>query len=365
MLISRSFRLREYFVALLATATAIGLVLALQRVGYTGLSPLLGAVVISAWYGGLGPGMLSLVLSSIIAYRLLPRHGELRADQIDLIRTAVFSVVALLASALHFVTRRARELAEKARDAAERSRVAAEEASAAKTRFLAMVSHELRTPLSPVLMAVATAEQDTSVTGPVRLELETIRRNIALQVRIIDDLLDVVKLTHGKLPLALDDMDLHAAVTTTVRACQKEIEEQHLELRLDLAAADAEIYGDADRLQQIFWNILRNAIKFTPQGGWIAVRTRNEPGGWIVVDVIDNGAGIELSRLPTIFLAFEQGGVDVTRRFGGLGLGLSICRTLAEAHGGTVTAASDGPGKGATFTVRLPLCPVTDQVRRE
>jgi K+-sensing histidine kinase KdpD len=121
-----SHRLREYLVSLLATLAASILVLALGRVGYTGNSPLLGAVVISAWYGGLGPGVVSLVLSSVIAYRLFPRHDS-GIDQIDLLRTAVFSVVALIASALHFVTRRARELAEKSRDAAERARLAAEE----------------------------------------------------------------------------------------------------------------------------------------------------------------------------------------------------------------------------------------------
>lgn len=355
MKIVRTPKVEKYLAALLATAAGAALVLALQRMGYNGLSPLLGAVVVSAWYGGLGPGMLSLVLSSMIAYRLLPRHTALGADNVDVLRTAVFAVVALFASALHFVTRRARELAERARDAAERARTVAEEANAAKSRFLAMVSHELRSPLSPVLMAVAVAESDPTVPARIREELDTIRRNVALQVRLIDDLLDVARISHSKLNLTLADVDLHDPLQATIRSCQDGMQEKHLQLRANLDANSRTVYGDAGRLQQIFWNLLRNAIKFTPDGGWIAVRTYNDLRGWVAVEIADSGIGIEEHRLSVIFTAFEQGGDNISRRFGGLGLGLSICGALAEAHGGMVTADSTGPGKGATFTVRLPL----------
>jgi signal transduction histidine kinase len=357
MSITRRARLLEYAVALVATAAASGLVLALQRMGYTGLSPLLGAVVVSAWYGGIGPGMVSLVLSSMIAYRLLPRHGGLGADNVDLLRTAVFAVVALLASALHFVTRRAREMAERARDAAERARAAAEEASAAKTRFLAMVSHELRNPLSPVLMAVALVESDPVIADRAREELETIRRNVALQVRLIDDLLDVARHSHGKLRLTMMDVNLHDPLQAAISNCQDGVQEKRLELRVRLDATDTVVTGDAGRLQQVFCNLLRNAIKFTPDGGWIAVRSSNDSDGWVAIEVADSGVGIEQNRISRIFMAFEQGGEKMTRRFGGLGLGLSICAALTEAHGGTIAAASEGPGKGATFTVRIPLRP--------
>jgi signal transduction histidine kinase len=105
----------------------------------------------------------------------------------------------------------------------------------------------------------------------------------------------------------------------------------------------------------VFWNLLRNAIKFTPDGGWISVATRNDAEGWIAVEISDNGIGIEPGRISSIFTAFEQGGDHITRTFGGLGLGLSICGALIDAHGGTVTASSEGPGRGATFTVRIPL----------
>jgi signal transduction histidine kinase len=358
MLTTRSSRLQEYLGALLATAIAAGLVLALQQAGYHGLSPLMGAVVVSAWYGGLGPGVVSLVLTSLLAYFLLPRHDTTGPDQADLVRTAVFSAVALLASALHFVTRKAREVAEKAREAAEHARVAAEEASAAKTRFLAMVSHELRNPLSPVLMAVAVAEADPIVAERLKDELDTIRRNVAVQVRLIDDLVDVARIATGKLKFLVMRMDLHDPLKAAIRSCQDGLQDKRLELRTEFNASETFVYGDAGRLQQVFWNLVRNAIKFTPEGGRIVVRTYNESGGWIAVDVSDSGVGIEKSRLSIIFTAFEQGGDSVTSTFGGLGLGLAICGALTDAHGGTVTAASEGPGKGATFTVRIPLRPV-------
>jgi signal transduction histidine kinase len=217
-----------------------------------------------------------------------------------------------------------------------------------------MVSHELRTPLSPVLMAVAAAESDPVVAGRVQRELETIRRNVALQVRLIDDLLDIAKVAHGKLPLNLVKLNLHDPLNAAINSCSGGLQDKKLSLRQDFAAAKHCVYGDADRLQQVFWNLLRNAIKFTPEGGWIAVRTFNQLD-WLIVEVADNGQGIEKHRLGTIFTAFEQGDEEVTRRFGGLGLGLSICSALVNAHDSTISAQSDGPGKGAVFTVRLPV----------
>lgn len=347
----RSSKLREYVTALAATAIAAGLVLALQKLGYHGLSPLLAAVVVSGWYGGLGPGMLSLVMTSVLAIYLLPRQDAAGRDQADLLRTAVFAAVALLATALHFVTRRAREVAERARDAAE-------QASAAKTRFLAMVSHELRNPLSPVLMAVKMAEADPIVAERAKEELETIRRNVAIQVRLIDDLVDVARIATGKLKFLVTRVDLHDPLKAAIRSCQDGLQDKRLELRTDFGATQSSVYADAGRLQQVFWNLLRNAIKFTPEGGWISVRTYNDAAGWITVEVADNGVGIEPSRLSVIFNAFEQGDQTVSTTFGGLGLGLSICGALIDAHGGTVTASSEGAGRGAKFTVRIPLRPV-------
>ncbi|MGD0390947.1 MAG: HAMP domain-containing sensor histidine kinase [Tepidisphaeraceae bacterium] len=351
----RLSRFREYLAALLATGIATGLILALQRTGYHGTAPLFGAVVVSAWYGGVGPGMFSLVLCSIIGYCLSPGRDTPGAEQVDLIRTAVFAAVALLTSVLHLATRRAREAAEKARDAADLARAAAEEASATKTRFLAMVSHELRNPLDPVLMAVAAAKADPVVGERAKEELEIIRRNVEIQGRLIDDLVDVARVAHGKLKLTLTNLNLHDPLRAAVRSCQDALQKKRLELGTDFTADHTAILGDSSRLQQVFWNLLRNAIKFTPEGGSISVRTYNESPGSVVVEVADTGIGIEQHRFSSIFSAFEQGGDNITRRFGGLGLGLSICGALVDAHGGSVTAASQGPGKGSTFTVRIPL----------
>jgi signal transduction histidine kinase len=355
-------RFREYLTALLAVAVSAGLVLALQRLGYHGLSPLMSAVVVSAWYGGLGPGAVSLVLTSVIGYYILPRHDGAGLDQEDLLRAAVFSAVALFASALHFVTRRAREAAETARDAAEKSRMAAEEANAAKTRLLAMVSHELRSPLGPILMAVGTVAAEPNISDPISGELETIRRNVATQLRLIDDLVDVASIVSGKLKFMVTRVDLNYPLKAAIQTCQDGLQAKGLQLRTDFAALQTSVYGDAGRLQQAFWNLLRNAIKFTPEGGWISVRTYNQTPDWITIDITDNGIGIEHSHLSMIFTAFEQGGDAVTRTFGGLGLGLSICGSLIAAHGGSVTATSEGPGKGSTFSVRIPLRPIPNAV---
>jgi signal transduction histidine kinase len=363
MALNRSSRFREYLIALLATAISAGLLLALQRIGYHGLSPLMAAVVVSAWYGGLGPGVMSLVLSSVLAYYLLPRHDATGPDQVDLLRTAVFSAVALFASALHFVTRQARAAAEKARDSAERSRIAAEAANAAKTRFLAMVSHELRSPLGPVLMAVSAISTEPHLGDRIQEELETIRRNVAIQIRLIDDLVDVATIVNGKLKFMVTRVDVNYPLKAAIQSCQDGLQDKSLDLRTDFSASQTSVYGDAGRLQQVFWNLLRNAIKFTPESGWISVRTYNESSEWISVVIADNGVGIEHAHLSLIFAAFEQGGDSVTRTFGGLGLGLSICGSLIDAHGGTVTAASDGPGKGAAFTVRIPLRPIANAVQ--
>jgi signal transduction histidine kinase len=209
---------------------------------------------------------------------------------------------------------------------------------------------------------VKMAEADPIVAQRAKEELETIRRNVAIQIRLIDDLVDVARIATGKLKFLVTRVDLHEPLKAAIRSCQDGLEDNQLKLRTDLSATESSVYGDAARLQQVFWNLLRNAIKFTPQGGCITVRSANDVPGWIAVDIADSGIGIEQTRLSTIFKAFEQGDHSATSTFGGLGLGLSICGALTDAHGGTVTAASDGIGRGAKFTVRLPLRPATGSV---
>jgi PAS domain S-box-containing protein len=241
---------------------------------------------------------------------------------------------------------------------ARQARQEAEAADRAKGRFLAVLSHELRSPLSPVLMAVS-ALLDGDETLGLRPTLEMIRRNVELEARLIDDLLDVTRIGRGTLHLEPCAVDAHDAVRQAVHICLGEIEQGRIALRSDLTAAEHYVEADPARLQQIIWNLMKNAAKFTPPGGSIAVRSCNRPaprpGGrpLLVIEVADEGAGIEAEALSRIFEPFEKGDVSPRHR-SGLGLGLAIGRSLAEAHGGRLSAASPGRGQGSTFLLELP-----------
>ncbi|HEX8201732.1 MAG TPA: PAS domain S-box protein, partial [Isosphaeraceae bacterium] len=248
------------------------------------------------------------------------------------------------------VRRRAQELAE---------------ANAAKDHFLAVLSHELRTPLTPVLMAVSLLLDDPGLPPALRPTLVMARRNVELEARLIDDLLDVTRIAQGKLRLDRTVVDAHALIGHALEICRGELRAAGLRLEVDLAAARSYVRADPARLQQVFWNLIKNAVKFTPQGGTVAVRSRTDPnsaagdpgGTRLIVEVADSGMGIAPEALPKVFDAFEQGGAAVTRRFGGLGLGLAISRGVVERHGGTLTASSPGVGRGATFTLILDAVP--------
>jgi PAS domain S-box-containing protein len=233
-------------------------------------------------------------------------------------------------------------------------------AEEAKDRFLATLSHELRTPLTPVLAVTASLEEDLRLPADVRSALAMVRRNVELEARLIDDLLDLTRIAKGKLQLQGGVTDARRILEHAVETSTRDLEAKGVRLVTGLAAESALLWADAPRLTQVFWNLLQNACKFTPAGGTVWLRSRLEEDGeplgrWIAVEVSDTGIGIEPELLPRIFDAFEQGRPDVTRRFGGLGLGLAISQAIVELHGGILTAASEGPGRGATFTVRLPL----------
>ena len=232
------------------------------------------------------------------------------------------------------------------------ARRVAEAASLAKDQFLAMLSHELRTPLTPVLMAAAALTEDPDTPAYLRPTFEMIRQNVELEARLIDDLLDVMKIIRGKMPYQFEPVDLHDLIGRTLEICRSEARAKRLRLDVDLAAALPYAQGDPARLQQVLWNLVKNAIKFTPEGGRIGIRSLDREGR-VAIEVADTGIGIEPAVLAKVFNAFEQGEDSITRRFGGLGLGLAISRSIAEAHGGRLLAASDGKGRGATFTLEL------------
>ncbi|HVR96758.1 MAG TPA: ATP-binding protein [Thermoanaerobaculia bacterium] len=245
------------------------------------------------------------------------------------------------------------------------ARRVAEAANQAKDHFLATLSHELRTPLTPVLAAVASLERDERFAA-ARNTLAQIRRNVELEARLIDDLLDLTRIVRGKLELRPEATDLRAVLEHTIQVCCAG-EAGRLRLVTDLEAEDLWIWADGSRLTQVFWNLLKNAVKFTPAGGTITVRLRREDEGWLAAEVTDTGRGIDPAALSRIFDAFEQTDPRITREFGGLGLGLAVSRAIVELHGGKLTAASEGEGTGATFTVRLPvgLVPRSEEPRPE
>jgi signal transduction histidine kinase/ActR/RegA family two-component response regulator len=231
----------------------------------------------------------------------------------------------------------------------------AERANLAKDSFLAALSHELRTPLTPALMSLMALEREETLNDFVRSELSMIRRNIELETRLIDDLLDLTRIANGKLELHTAPADLHAVLHRAIDICRPAIEAKHQRLKVDLRARRTLTVGDAVRLQQVLWNLLRNAVKFTANGGTLTVTTENVHGDHLQFEVQDTGIGFNPDDEQKLFRAFEQSGRGITQQFGGLGLGLSISRSIVEAHGGTIRGSSPGPGAGAVFSVVLPL----------
>jgi signal transduction histidine kinase len=235
------------------------------------------------------------------------------------------------------------------------ARHAAESANAAKDGFLAVLSHELRTPLTPALAATsALISSPPSDPAVLREFLAVIRRNIELEARLVDDLLDVTRINRDKLRIQPTPVELHAVLRDALAMAAPVLREKQIATVVNFAETDAVIRGDAARLAQIFSNLLTNAAKFTPEGGQVTVSSE-VLGERIRVTVTDTGIGISSEVLPHIFEPFRQGEAAKARRFGGLGLGLSIARGLVEAHEGTITAHSDGAGHGAVFTVEFQL----------
>jgi two-component system CheB/CheR fusion protein len=235
-----------------------------------------------------------------------------------------------------------------------KARAEAEAASHAKDRFLAILSHELRTPLTPIVMALHALERNPELPLTLRSTVEVLRRNVKAELMLIDDLLDITRISSGKLEMAREKSDIHEVVHGAADVCAGDFGAKRQRLVLSLHATHHVVPGDASRLQQVVWNLLKNASKFTPPEGEVRVVTSNVDDRLVVI-VADTGIGIASEALPTIFDAFAQEGPWVTSEFGGLGLGLAIAKATVEAHQGTLTAASGGRNQGATFTIELPV----------
>jgi signal transduction histidine kinase/CheY-like chemotaxis protein len=226
-------------------------------------------------------------------------------------------------------------------------------ANAAKDQFLALLSHELRNPLSPVIAMVGELEASTPDTPEIRQALEVIRRNVELEARLIDDLLDVTRIAKGKLQLTFETVSVHEILQRAYEICRDDIDRKKLHVEFRLRAGQAYVDADPARLQQVFWNLIKNSVKFTPTGGRIIIETLNPVAEDVEIRITDTGIGIEGEKIDKIFNAFEQGQSSITRRFGGLGLGLAISKAMVDAHGGKIRVESEGKDKGATFTLRL------------
>jgi PAS domain S-box-containing protein len=230
----------------------------------------------------------------------------------------------------------------------------AETASAAKDLFLATISHELRTPLTPVLATLNLWEASDELPPGMRSDVQMLRRSVELEARIIDDLLDVTRIAKGILSFTREAIDVHELIEFLVGMCDSEFQSKRLVLSVDLEAEKHYLDTDAGRLQQVLWNVMRNAAKFTETGGEVRIATSNDAEGKVVIIVTDNGIGMTPETVDKLFKPFEQGEKTISRQFGGLGLGMAISSAFVEQLGGELTAKSEGLGQGSTFTIIFP-----------
>jgi Signal transduction histidine kinase len=260
--------------------------------------------------------------------------------------TAVLTITAMALSAGMAERRRAEE-------ALQQQNAVVEAANRTKDHFLAMLSHELRTPLTPVISALEALEAEPAQTREVKSALAMIRRNVELETQLIDDLLDFTRIAKDKLQLRFAPVDAGVAISNVVEMCRAEAESKKLQVHLNLRANTHYVAADAAKFQQIIWNLLKNAIKFTPEEGAIAISSSNPSPEVLTISLRDTGIGMEPEVMQRIFDPFEQGNRSFERRFGGLGLGLAISKSLAQAHGGTLTAESEGRNRGSTFLLSM------------
>jgi signal transduction histidine kinase/ActR/RegA family two-component response regulator len=312
-----------------------------------------------------GIGLLAFLISATGAFVLsdkVTRDIEAAADAAQALargvgppfRPSVVTEVRRLAASLE---RSGQLLADRERERdehlmrAEAARRDAETANRTKDQFLAMLGHELRNPLSPIV----TALQLLRLRGGVwSRELAIVERQVSHLIRLVDDLLDVSRITRGKIELKQRPIEIHTVVTRAVEMTSPLFEERQHRLALEVPAAGLVVDGDPDRLAQVFANLLANAAKYTPSGGHVTIRGRRDHDD-VAVDIVDDGQGLPSELLPHVFELFVQGPRASDRREGGLGLGLTLVRSLVALHNGRVEAHSDGASRGSTFTVRLPV----------
>lgn len=363
--------LARYGAALGATAVAFGLRLA--------LAPLLGsrlafvtfvaACLFATWFGGIGPGILASALGGVLAVGLF-QHPT-RPDPDLVFSLGGYAFICLVCVGFvewsrrnHEMFARSEALSRTSLEASLAERKELEEALRArldelgivnrrKSEFLAALAHELRNPLAPVSNAIAVLERDPDEPTRARM-LAILRHQSARLAHVVDDLIDVSRIEQGRVDLRMEVVDFAEPVRHAIAACESAFSAAHPSLAASLPVSPVWVRGDADRLEQVVLNLLQNALKYTPSDGhvWVSLV---EGVGEAVLRVRDDGYGIPTDLLERIFDLFAQAPQPLARTQGGLGIGLSLVRTLVERHGGNVGAASQGPGLGSEFMVRLPL----------
>jgi signal transduction histidine kinase len=325
------------------------------------------AAALSAFIFGKGPGILSTALSVAAAdyFFFPPIHSFYLKNQdyvISMVSAFIQGIlISYCAGYFHRALRLRAEAEAKLRELYESERQAlsaSEESNRMKDYFLAVLSHELRGPVSAIQYCVGDRLEDSSLPADLHSDFELIDRNVRMQARLISDLLDVTRLSRGKMAIETRPLDIHKLIAEVARASHPSNLVQSGPMpALSLRAENPWITGDRDRLFQVLWNILRNAEKFTPAEGRIEVETFQPAPDRVAIRIRDSGVGLTSEALDRIFRPFEQAGSVGDKKQGGLGLGLAIARGLAELHGGTLTGSSDGPGRGAAFTLDLPAIP--------
>ena len=237
-------------------------------------------------------------------------------------------------------------------DELRRAKEEAEQGNEAKTRFITMLSHELRTPLNPLMMLIHAWKTEKHLPPAFLPDLEIMQHCVEIQTKLIDDLLDITAIAHGKITLEFKPQDVHELLRYAIEVVQPEIEKRKMRVVMSLKAKDSMVNTDFTRLTQVLWNLMKNAVKFTPVGGAVSISTTNQ-GEKIQVSIGDTGVGIPVEAMEGIFDAFEQGTHGGPHGAGGLGLGLTIAKTLIELLGGSISVQSAGLGKGGLFTIML------------
>jgi signal transduction histidine kinase len=353
-------RVLRYVVAIAAALATIGLLIPLRfLIEPLPAPPFLLTVMVVAWLAGFGPAVVTVLLSAVaLDYWFIPPIGVITSTLHEVASSAAFSVVGIGVAWLTATRRQAEDARQALLAQAEASRAAAEAANRAKDEFVAVLGHEFRNPLSAIVNAVDLLER-AGTPETTRHAQEIIARQARNINRMVDDLLEINRIANGKIRLDRQALELGE----TVRRCLATLAERTQDHRVALEADDVWVEADPVRLEQIVVNLLDNAVKYTPPGGTIDVRVSRQ-GSRGVLRVRDTGVGIAADVLPRIFDLFVQGEPGTLRGRRGLGIGLAVVRRLAELHDGTIDVASDGPGRGSTFTLRLRSVAAPTRTRR-